>query len=204
LFAGCQFITEEKLLSSYYLDPMFVVGTEGMWGLLYYLILLPIFQKIQCTNSLCNFGYLEDSAFAFEQMGANGIIILESVGVIISIACFNMFGIATTKNASAAQRSTIDTSRTLLIWIMSVLLGLEIFHYQAIFGFIFLVLGTLIYNEILIVPFLGFDQNTAVAIAARKNRGNSKIGQEEVDAAYMATSPQAAYDSKRNQRQLNK
>ncbi len=177
---------------------MFVVGTEGMWGLLYYLILLPIFQKIQCTNSLCNFGYLEDSAFAFEQMGANGIIIVESIGVIISIACFNMFGIATTKNASAAQRSTIDTSRTLLIWIMSVLLGLEIFHYQAIFGFIFLVLGTLIYNEILIVPFLGFDQNTAVAIAARKNRGNSKIGQEEADAAYMATSPQAAYDSKRN------
>lgn len=43
LFAGCQFITEEKLLCNYYLDPMLVVGTEGMWGLLYYLILLPIF-----------------------------------------------------------------------------------------------------------------------------------------------------------------
>lgn len=137
-------------------------------------------------------------------MGDNGIIILESVGVIISIACFNMFGIATTKNASAAQRSTIDTSRTLLIWILSVLLGLEFFHYESIFGFIFLVLGTLIYNEILIVPFFGFDQNTAVAIAARKNRGNSKVGQEEADAAYVALSPAAAYDSKRNQRQLNK
>lgn len=102
LFAGCQFITEEKLLGNYYLDPMYVVGTEGMWGLLYYLILLPIFQKIQCTSTLCNFGYLEDSAFAFSQMEANGLIILESVGVIISIAAFNMFGIATTKNASAA------------------------------------------------------------------------------------------------------
>jgi len=182
LFAGCQFITEEKLLCNYYLDPMLVVGTEGMWGLLYYLFLLPIFQKIQCSSSLCNFGYLEDSAFAFSQMGANGILILESVGVIISIACFNMFGIATTKNASAAQRSTIDTSRTLIIWIMSVLLGLEFFHYESIFGFIFLVAGTLIYNEILVVPFFGFDQNTAVAIAARKSRGNSKIGEEETDA----------------------
>ena len=135
-------------------------------------------------------------------MGANGIIIFESFCVIVSIACFNMFGIATTKNASAAQRSTIDTSRTLLIWILSVLLGLEYFHYESIFGFIFLVLGTLIYNEILIVPFLGFDQNTAVAIAARKNRGNSKLGEEETNAQYMATSPQAAYDSTRNQRQL--
>ena len=42
-FAGTQFIVEEKLLSGYYLDPFRVVGTEGMWGLCYYLFLLPIF-----------------------------------------------------------------------------------------------------------------------------------------------------------------
>lgn len=42
LFAGTMFIVEEKLLGSYYLDPFLVVGTEGMWGVTYYFILLPI------------------------------------------------------------------------------------------------------------------------------------------------------------------
>ena len=34
LFAGSLLIVEEKLLGSYYLDPLKVVGLEGMWGLL--------------------------------------------------------------------------------------------------------------------------------------------------------------------------
>lgn len=70
-FTGAQFIVEEKLLGGYYLDPFLVVGTEGMWGLLYYLACLPFMQILTCgsgTGSLakmCNFGYLENSAYGF-------------------------------------------------------------------------------------------------------------------------------------------
>ena len=49
-FTGLLFISEEKLLSGYYLDPLLVVGLEGFWGCLYYAILLPIFQQINCTG----------------------------------------------------------------------------------------------------------------------------------------------------------
>lgn len=42
-FTGLQFISEEKILSGYYLDPLLIVGLEGFWGCLYYAILLPIF-----------------------------------------------------------------------------------------------------------------------------------------------------------------
>lgn len=42
LFTGTMFIVEEYFIGDYYLDPMKVVGTEGMWGLSYYLALLPI------------------------------------------------------------------------------------------------------------------------------------------------------------------
>lgn len=64
------FIVEEYFLGDYYLDPMKVVGTEGMWGLTYYLALLPVMQVIHCTgdkglSTLCNFGYLENSSYAF-------------------------------------------------------------------------------------------------------------------------------------------
>lgn len=45
-FTGGQFVTEEKILSGYYLDPLLVVGLEGFWGCCYYAVLLPIFQHI--------------------------------------------------------------------------------------------------------------------------------------------------------------
>lgn len=128
-----------------------------MWGLCYYLFLLPFFQLWKCDFSLCNFNYFENSAYAFYQFGGNPMLILESFGIMLSIACFNCFGIATTKYASAAQRSTIDTSRTLLIWICSCWFLGEEFHWQVIPGFVALVIGTLLYNEIIVFPFWGFD-----------------------------------------------
>lgn len=124
-FTGCQFIVEEKLLGNYYLDPFLIVGTEGMWGLVYYLGLLPVMQIVTCGNGpgnlqkMCNYNYLENSAFAFQQMADRPVLIIQTCLSICSIACFNSFGIATTKYASAAQRSTIDTSRTVIIWVVS-------------------------------------------------------------------------------------
>jgi hypothetical protein len=135
LFTGAQFIIEEKILGDYYLDPFIIVGSEGMWGLAYYLYVLPLMQGITCgtdsgklggpLSAMCNFGYLENSAYGFQQMISRPIIIIETVLSICSIAAFNSFGIATTKYASAAQRSTIDTSRTVLIWILSALFKLQ-------------------------------------------------------------------------------
>ena len=99
------FIVEEKLLSQYYLDPFKVVGTEGMWGVLYYLCILPIMQVIQCggdqgLEKLCNFGYLENTSYALKQMAENTTIIWLAIGMMTSIAIFNVCGIMTTKYAS--------------------------------------------------------------------------------------------------------
>jgi hypothetical protein len=43
----------------------------------------------------------------------------------------------------------------------------EHFKVLQLAGFFLLVLGTLVYNEILIIPFLGFNANTRMAIAKR-------------------------------------
>jgi hypothetical protein len=118
LFTGGMFIVEEKLLGDYYLDPLKVVGLEGLWGLLFSCILLPIYQFIPCTiEDLCPYGKLEDSLIAFDDYYNYPSLILLSVGVLFSISAFNSFGVSVTKNASAAQRSTIDTSRTVIIWV---------------------------------------------------------------------------------------
>ncbi len=54
---------------------------------------------------------------AFKDFNANPLILVLSICICFSIATFNAFGVTVTKNASSAQRSTIDTSRTVLIWI---------------------------------------------------------------------------------------
>lgn len=43
ILTGFHFIVEQKLFENYCLDPLKVVGLEGMWGTLYLCILLPIF-----------------------------------------------------------------------------------------------------------------------------------------------------------------
>ncbi len=43
VFSSGLYVVEEKLLGDYYLDPLKVVGLEGLWGFLMWCILLPIF-----------------------------------------------------------------------------------------------------------------------------------------------------------------
>ena len=98
-------------------------------------------------------------------MNDNKILLLEAIIIIVSIGTFNACGVNVTKYASAAQRSTIDTSRTLLIWIFSVCVHWEPFLPLELLGFFLLVWGFLMYNEILVLPF-DFNRNyTKMALA---------------------------------------
>ena len=65
-FYAVQVTVEDKFLAGYGLDPLVVVGTEGFWGCLCYVIILPIFQLVTpCSAALCNDNYLENSTLAF-------------------------------------------------------------------------------------------------------------------------------------------
>jgi len=103
-FVGGQFIIEEKLFEGYYIDPMYAVGCEGMFGTLYFSILLPIFQYVPCTtDGVCgNNGKIDDTAQAFRQLGQWWELLVFSLGIVVSIACFNVTGQAVTKYGSAA------------------------------------------------------------------------------------------------------
>ena len=98
-----QFVVEEKLLSGYYLDPIKVVGLEGLWGFTYYLIALPIMNAVPCTNTdMCVPPYVEDSNQAFKDLGSNSFCLAMALLTIVSIANFNVFGVSLTKYASSA------------------------------------------------------------------------------------------------------
>lgn len=57
-----------------------------------------------------------------------------------------------TRSVSATSRSTIDTCRTLFIWIVSLGLGWETFKWLQIVGFALLVYSTFLFNGIVRPP----------------------------------------------------
>ena len=73
-----------------------------------------------------------------------------------------------TKYASAAHLSTIITARIVIVWIYSCIAGLEKFLPLQIIGFIILVSGILVYNEILIVPLNYMSEDTTRERTKRK------------------------------------
>lgn len=44
------FIVEEKLLGNYYLEPLYIVGWEGIWGACFYVAFLFIAQFIKVNG----------------------------------------------------------------------------------------------------------------------------------------------------------
>jgi len=199
IFSASQFVIEEKIMTTYKCHPLQVVGWEGVWGSLIYAILLVIFQFIPCTAPPVdgtNLSYficspndkgewlLEDTSFAFRQMGNNGYLLFWVIFYTCSIAVFNFVGISITKYLSSPARAVIDTVRTVVVWFFFLMPFInkcyrETFNYLQLIGFVFLVLGTIVYNEVIVLPFLGFNKNL-------KNTKDAEITDEE-NAASMKT-----------------
>jgi len=99
-----------------------------------------------------------------------------------------------TKYASAAQRSTVDTCRTLIIWCVFLALGKEKFLVGELFGFALLVLGTLVYNEIIEMPINFMSKNTKRNIQKREQEEIAKnSGKKSAErSGSEGTSPTAA------------
>lgn len=79
MFGAVGFIAEEKFLGDCEeLDPMLMVGFEGLAGFILWMVLLPIFNLVKCTNAeLCDEknGVIESSIAAFQSFGFNNLLI---------------------------------------------------------------------------------------------------------------------------------
>ena len=160
IFGGLLYIAEEKFLGQISVEPILAVGIEGISGVTYYIILLLMFQWIPCDNGdLCSGPGVENTPDSFEQLGASPVLLILWLCFMLSIGLFNSTGVTVTKNASAVARSTIDTSRTILVWAISLALGWEGFIWLQLLGFVLLVPGTMIYNEILVLPWFGLKES---------------------------------------------
>eukprot|EP00727_Mastigamoeba_balamuthi_P006182 m51a1_g2183 putative transmembrane protein c2orf18 homolog (429) ;mRNA; f:106021-107785 len=171
LISGTQMVVEEILLKKKDLEPLHVVGMEGVYGtLLMCFIVLPIVYVVPGDNpSSMGRGSYDNVIDAFQMMGNNIALLFFVIIYFFSIAFFNFFGLNVTKVLTAVHRTLIDACRSVLVWAWQLLtyycinkrFGEEWTKYSGlqVAGFVLLICGTVIYNGILKLPFFSYESN---------------------------------------------
>ncbi|KAI8894759.1 hypothetical protein BC833DRAFT_603761 [Globomyces pollinis-pini] len=148
-FTASQFVIEEKIMVRYQVAPLKAVGLEGLFGLTLSLIAVPILHFTLGVRGE------PGNVFNFDEMVrqiSHPQVLYAGIGIMFSISIFNYCGLAVTKNISATSRSTIDTCRTLFIWMASLALHWETFKWLQVVGFVVLIYGTFIFNDVIQPP----------------------------------------------------
>jgi len=174
LIQASQMIIEELLLKKRHFEPLNVVFMEGFWGVVIMsLVVFPALALVHApavspdlyptarTNPV--FDIFSENLFdSIYQMMQQPIFFVECFIILFSIAFFNFFGLSLTRYLSTVHRTLIDACRTVTVWLFQVILfyvglpnaGEQLGYYSIIqlTGFLFLVTGTIIYNEVLKIP----------------------------------------------------
>merc|ERR1719313_3223382 len=106
---------------------------------------------------------LESTPGAIYQISHSTPLLCAVIGSIFSIAFFNFSGVTVTQKASAVARSTIDVSRTIIIWAVELAMGWNTFNSLQLMGFVVLALGTMIYNRLIVLNFLETPDHSELA-----------------------------------------
>ena len=86
---------------------------------------------------------LEDALDGFIQLGNNPLLLVAILGTVFSIAFFNFAGLTVTQELSATTRMVLDSVRTLVIWLFSIIIGWQSFQYLQVRTLIILKVKTL-------------------------------------------------------------
>lgn len=153
IITACQMVYEELFVVRMDIPPLEMVGYEGVFGLAILSVLLIPLNFIPTIPALENSnagGTLEDTPDAFSQIGNNALLFMPIIGLMLSIAFYNYAGISLTKEINATTRMVLDSIRMIVVWVFALSVGWQTFHWMQIVGFIFLMAGMCVYNNIIV------------------------------------------------------
>ncbi|ELP89481.1 hypothetical protein EIN_391360 [Entamoeba invadens IP1] len=149
-----QTILEEQFLHDIKAPVTFIVGLEGLYGLIICSIMMPIMGMSWVPEVIA-----EDTKDTFVMLGNTLSLSLITVGYVISILMFNYSGMMITDYVNAMVRNVMEPMRMITIWICSVFLYYVVdpkigekvgwFTFIEVFGFIFLTGGFLLYTRVI-------------------------------------------------------
>eukprot|EP00927_Polykrikos_kofoidii_P070794 TRINITY_DN67178_c0_g1_i1.p1 TRINITY_DN67178_c0_g1~~TRINITY_DN67178_c0_g1_i1.p1 ORF type:complete len:446 (-),score=61.50 TRINITY_DN67178_c0_g1_i1:366-1703(-) len=135
-----------------------VVGMEGLWGGFFMSIMLigMYIMPGEENGSYCS------TADALNMIFGSGMLLFLFISYMASISVYNLVGITVGKKMSAVVRCLVDSCRTIVVWIVNLILfyfvdeklgvGWQGHTWLEATGFVILVIGTLLYNEVLPSP----------------------------------------------------
>lgn len=165
---GFTYNYQEKLLSQYEIHPLQMVGMESLVGSIVCTVLFGITSLVTCSHSeFCevgNGGPIDSPPTAFRALTQNYALVYFLL-IAFSVTVFNFVGLVITKYSGAVLRVVLEALRTILIWILSLIIGFESLKPAPklvieICGFLLLILGNLIYNKIIVIKKWGLDNFT--------------------------------------------
>merc|ERR1719430_876474 len=156
VIVASQMVYEEKFITKYNVPALQAVGWEGAFGFTTLALLLIPFRFIYVGDKFGKNPHhvLEDAYDGLYQLAHNPLLAIAFSGTVISIAFFNFAGISVTKELSATTRMVLDSIRTIVIWGFSLAVGWQEFYLLQLLGFVILVSGMCVYNDIIIVPLI--------------------------------------------------
>jgi drug/metabolite transporter (DMT)-like permease len=159
LVQASQIVIEEFLLKSVKADPLLIVGLEGFWGfLITTFICLPIFQHVQWH------GFSENSWETLYMLSHNRSILIGVSLYVVVILLYNATAMMVTQQFTAVHRTILEAMRTLCIWMVNIFIYYEVnnsygehwtvWSWFEMLGFVILLFGLFIYNEVIQLPWL--------------------------------------------------
>ena len=115
-------------MTHYKFTPLLIVGMQGFYGLFFACIFLPILSLIPCglEKDACVYldsgdPVIEDLTIYLREVADNPIILMAVMVVLCSMAINNLFGVMIAQYANSLTRSICDVSRTVIIWIVGLI-----------------------------------------------------------------------------------
>jgi len=153
-----QGVFEEKLLKGTSLEPLEVVGWEGLFGcLLSGFVLLPIAQAAPGSDTG---GVFESTTDTLVQVTMNPGVFFTCLGYAVALAVMNNYSQVINKNLSAVHRMLLSTCRVILVWSVGLFINYavtgatgqygeswDVYSWIQLAGFALLVGGTLFYAK---------------------------------------------------------
>ncbi|KAA8497787.1 Solute carrier family 35 member F6 [Porphyridium purpureum] len=149
-----QIVIEEFLLQQVQMSGVRVVAYEGLFGVMHCVLwVLPIMYLLPGRDA----GRLEDTPDSLYMLSHTWRVAFVMALDMLMMLGYNVCGMGVTANLTGVARVIIETLRTLFVWLIDMLCWYVItpgyfgepwtqYSWMQAVGFVFLVLGTLVYN----------------------------------------------------------
>lgn len=179
IFNGFFYAYEQFLLKKHSINPMEMVGYEGVFGIIIILVVTTILSFIPCNfgENACvyndkNEPYIElPLVFAAELFEHIWLFIMVVLGL-SSLAVYNFNGLKITKMFDALTRSLLNITKTSVIWVVGIIItvstdGNPDYKIESLnvgvslvkaLGFSVIIVGTLIYNKLILKKYFAVEE----------------------------------------------